>query len=135
MPVFYRGRRALITEHVFETVHVARLQFSISKLAEVHIIRCPGPERGGRFLGLSALLAALLIVPIVGLELKVVAAAAGLFLIGSMRALRRRAPVRWKLAATYDGQLMTLFESEDQTEFDQVCRGLRRALERSADNP
>lgn len=133
--MFYRGRRALITERVFERAHVARLQFAISNLSEVHIVRCSGPGRGGRLLGLSALVAALLIVPIVGLESKIAAgAAAGISLVGSILALRRRAPVRWRLTALYGGEFITLFESEDQTEFDQVCRGLRRALEHSVDN-
>lgn len=132
MRVFYRGRRVLITQHVFETVYVGRLQFVIKDLVDVHIVRLdPEPDPGARVLGLSALVAGFLVVPVVGPGSKVVAGlAAGVFLIGAVVHLHRRLPVRWELAATYGGQPVTLFESADQTEFDQVCRGLQRALER-----
>lgn len=136
MPVFYRGRRALITQHVFETVQAARLQFAIKDLSDVHIVRFdPQADPSKRILGFSALSAAFLVVPIVGPASKVVAGlAAAVLLIGSAMNMRRRPPARWTLArwtlvATRDGQPVTLFESENQIEFDQVCRGLRRALE------
>jgi hypothetical protein len=131
VPVFYRGRRALITQHVFETVYVGRLQYAIKDLTEVHIVRLdPEAARGARALGLSALLAAFLVVPVVGPSSKVVAGiAAAVFLAGSVTSVRRRLPVRWELVATYEGRRVTLFTSGDQTEFDQVCRGLLRALE------
>jgi hypothetical protein len=131
MRVFYRGRRVLITQHVFETAHVGRLRYAIRGLAEVGIVRVdPEPDPGGRLLGLSALVAGFLVVPVVGPGSKLVAGlAAGVFLVGSVTHLRRRLPVRWELVATYGGQPVTLFASEDQTEFDQVCRGLQRALE------
>jgi len=131
VPVFYRGRRALITQHVFEAEYVGRLQYAIKDLADVHIVRLdPEAVPGARFLGLSTLLAAFLVVPIVGPASKVVAGvAAAVFAVGSATTVRRRLPVRWELAATYNGRPVTLFESADQTEFDQVCRGLLRALE------
>ncbi|MFI6076552.1 DUF6232 family protein [Actinoplanes sp. NPDC051343] len=131
MPVFYRGRRALITQHVFETESVGRLQYAIKDLADVHIVRLdPEAVRGAYVLGLSALAAAFLVVPIVGPASKVVAGvAAAVLLAGSATSARRRLPVRWELVATYEGRRVTLFVSGDQTEFDQVCRGLLRALE------
>lgn len=129
--MFYRGRRVLITHSVFETACVGRLQYAIKDLVDVHIVRMdPEPDPGARVLGLSALVAGFLVVPVVGPGSKMVAGlAAGVFLIGALTHLRRRLPVRWELAATYGGLSVTLFESEDQTEFDQVCRGLQRALE------
>jgi len=42
--------------------------------------------------------------------------------------------VQWELVATYEGQRVTLFESADQTKFDQVSRGLLRALEQRAED-
>jgi uncharacterized protein DUF6232 len=137
MPVFYRGSRALITQQVFETVYLGRLQYAIKGLTEVHIVRLdPESTRGLRFLGLSALVAAFLVVPIVGPASKVVAgSAAAILFLGSVINLRRRPPVRWELVATYKGRPVTLFEPADQTEFDQVCRGLRRALEQRTEVP
>jgi len=132
MPVFYRGQRATITQHVFETVRIGRLQYAITRLVGVHIVR----HGSGRepVLGMSALGAALLVVPILQPASSVLAAlAAGVLLVGAIVSMRRRDPVRWELVATYDGRPVTIFESEDQTEFDQVCRGLRRALERNGE--
>src|SRR6185295_179451 len=37
--VFYRGRRALITQQVFEAVCVGRRQYAIRDLTDVHIVR------------------------------------------------------------------------------------------------
>lgn len=131
MPVFYRARRVLITQHVFEAEYVGRLQYAIKDLVDVHIV-CLGfePDPSARVLGLSALVGGFLVVPVVGPASEVVAGlAAVVFLIGSVTYLRRRLPVRWQLVASYGGRPVTLFVSEDQTEFDQVCRGLQRALE------
>jgi len=129
--VFYRGHRALITQHVFETVSVGRRQYALKDLTDVHIVRVdPEAGSGVRVLGVSALLAAFLVAPIVGPESKLVAGVAATgFLVGAVIALHRRLPVRWELAALYGGAPVTLFASADQTEFDQVCRGLQRALE------
>jgi Family of unknown function (DUF6232) len=134
MPVFYRGQRALITHQVFETIIIGRVRYAIDELADVHIVRAD-PERdlGNRVLGLSALVAIFLVVPIVGPVSKV---ATGLvivaLLIGSALSVRRRAPVHWQLVAAYDGRPVTLFESDDRTEFEQICRALQRALEQRA---
>lgn len=135
MPVFYRGRRALITQNVFETVYEARLQYAIKDLAEIYIVRHdPESMSTARLMGISALVASLVVMPIVGPVSNVVAVlAAGVFAIGGVMNMRRRLPVRWALVATYEGEPITLFESENQTEFDQVCRGLQRAREHSGD--
>jgi uncharacterized protein DUF6232 len=132
--VFYRGPRALITQQFFE---VGRLRYAIEDLTEPHIVRL-GPEAGPGVwvLGLSALFAAFLVVPVVGPGSKLAAGVAtAAVLIGSVVGSRRRSPVRWELVASSQGQPVTLFDSADQTEFDQVCRGLRRALEQSSNRP
>ncbi|NMO51210.1 hypothetical protein HH310_08420 [Actinoplanes sp. TBRC 11911] len=68
--------------------------------------------------------------PIVGPTSKTVAALAIVALLaGSATNLRRRSRARWELVANCQGQPVSLFESDDQTEFDQVSRGLRRALD------
>jgi hypothetical protein len=135
MPVFYRGRRALITQDVFEVEYVGRLQYAIRDLRGVCIVQHDsesGPA--ARVMGLSALVAAFLFVPVVGPASRLLAGlAVGVFLIGGAVHVRRRSAVRWELVATYEGVPMVLFVSEDQTEFDQVCRGLTRALERQHD--
>jgi hypothetical protein len=134
--VFYRGPRAFITHHVIETVHVARLQYTINELTNVHIVRFdPGFDPGHRALGLSTMAAAFMVVPIVAPVSKVVAGLAAIVLLaGSVMNMRRRAAARWELVATWNGRPVTLFGSEDRSEFDQVCRGLRRALEQQTDD-
>jgi hypothetical protein len=131
MREFYRGPRARITQHTFETEHVGYLQYAIKDLSNVRIVRYD-PERfpGSRIMGLSALAAALIIVPVVGPISRVLTglAVAG-FLVGAVVNLRRPPTARWKLVATYVGQEVALFVSEDETEFRQVCRGLQRAFE------
>jgi hypothetical protein len=131
MRVFYRGQRAVITQYVFETVYTGRAQYAIKDLSELCVVR-HGPERGPgmRIMGLSALVAAVLVVPLVGPFSNVAAGvAACTFVVGGVTNLCRRSPLRLTLVATYKGRSVILFESERQTEFDQVCRGLRRALE------
>jgi len=130
--VFYRGQRAMITQHVFETVHVGRIRFAIKQMMAVYIVR--HDSAGRPVLGMSALAAALLVVPVVGPASVVLAVlTCGVLLIGAVITVRRRDPVRWELVAIYDGRPVTLFESRNQSEFDQVCRGLQRAMERNGD--
>ncbi|MEU4240415.1 DUF6232 family protein [Actinoplanes sp. NPDC026619] len=133
MLVFYRGRRALITQQVFETIYIGRMRYAIEDLTDVHIVRFgPGFDLGNRLFGFTALVAAFLVVPIVGPVSEILTGlVAGVLLVGSVLSAGRRLSVRWELVAIYRGQPVTLFESADQTEFDQVRRGLQRALERN----
>ena len=132
MRVFYRGERALVTQQFIETVHVRWLRYTLDDLSGIYVIQCdPEPLSAARMMGLSALAASLLVVPIVGPVSNVMAGlTAAVFAIGGVLHMRRRVPVRWELVATVRGEPVILFESENQTEFDQVCRGLTRALER-----
>jgi hypothetical protein len=130
--VFYRGERALVTQQFIETVHVRWLRYTLDELSGICVVQCDRePQSAARVMGLSALAASLLVVPIVSPASHVVAGlTAGVFAVGGVLHMRRRVPVRWELVATYRGEPTVLFESENQTEFDQVCRGLTRALER-----
>ncbi len=135
VPVFYRGRRALITQDVFEVVFVAKLRYAMNDLADFYIVRHdPDSSSIARMMGLSALVASLFVVPVVGPASNILAGlTAGVFAIGGVINMRRRAPVRWELVATYEGVPRTLFTSENQREFEQVCRGLQRAREHRDD--
>ena len=132
MSVFYRSPRVLITEDVFEVACTAWCRYAIRDLRDVHIVRQdPGKPIGDRLLGLSALVAGLLVVPVIGgssaelvvLTLVVLAAAVAV-------TVRRSPPVTWRLMATHRGRRMVLFTSVDQGEFEQVCRALQRGLDR-----
>jgi hypothetical protein len=129
--VFYRGRRVLITQHALEVAHVGRLRYALEDLSGVYIVQHgPASPPGAQVMGLSALVAAVLVVPILEPASNVLAVLAfAVFLAGGVLRMRRRPSSRWELVARHEGRLVTLFESEDQAEFDQVCRGLRRALE------
>ncbi len=107
----------------------------IGELADVHIVRHdPGSDSANRMLGMSALVAALVVVPVVGPASSMLASlAVVVFMAGAVATLRGRSPVRWQLVATCSGEPVALFESTDETEFRQVCRGLGRALERQSE--
>ncbi len=135
MSVFYQGRRAFITHEVFETTSLTRHTYPIKDLADVRIVRTE-PERSAtdRVMGLSATGAALLVIPVVGPVSRILAGFAVLVLaVSAIASLGRRPVTRWDLVARHRGQATTLFSSADRTEFDQVCRGLRRSLERHWD--
>jgi uncharacterized protein DUF6232 len=134
--IYYRSSRVLITEHVFTSQQLGRRRFRIRDLAGVHIVQYePDGDEASRVLGLSALGAALLVIPVLSPVSALVAAlTCAVFGIGAIVHVRRRGPVRWELAATCGRQQIALFTSEDQTEFEQVCRALQRALERQGEN-
>jgi hypothetical protein len=130
MSVFYRGPRAVITQDALVVAHTRRRRYAIAELTAFHIVRQEPPDATPeRFLGLSALAAALLVVPILGRASVVLATAALLVLAGSAAQSLRRPAVEWQLMANYRGRATALFSSVDQREFDQVCRGLCRCLE------
>jgi hypothetical protein len=130
--VFYRSGRVLITEHVFHAERLGRRVYPINELTDVHIVRYepdddPAPRH---LLGVSALGAALLVIPMLSPASTVLAGVtAGVLVICAFSTIRRRGRVRWELVANCGRQAVVLFESESQTEFDQVCRALQRALE------
>lgn len=61
---------------------------------------------------------------------------AGLAEVHIVRSRAGRWPVgrlTWTLRASWAGTVVVLYESRDRREFDQVCRALRRVLERGGD--
>jgi hypothetical protein len=130
--VFYRSSRALITDELFVVAAIGNRRYAIRDLRGIRILRqeSDGGSGSRRVLGMSALVSGLLIVPSISRESTVLAAVvvAGLLLYAGY-CLRAAPPAKWNLVAFYRGELTTLFVSEDQREFDQVCRGLQRCLE------
>jgi hypothetical protein len=130
MPVFYRGPRATITHEVIEVPRLRRRSFPIERLESVQAV-CDGPDAGRhRLLGVSALVSGLVTVPLAGQSSVVlaVAVAVGSVLVGGS-CLRVRPVVHYQLIAGSNGRLFVLLETTDRREFNQVCRGLRRALD------
>ena len=133
MAVFYRGPRVLITHTVFAVDETCRRRYAIDDLEDVRIVReapaqCPS---GPRTLAVSGLIAVLATVPVVGrvsvLLVILMTAVAAVYLALCVRESRR---ARWSLVAVHNGLVKVLFTSDDRQEFDQVCRGLQRSLER-----
>ena len=79
---------------------------------------------------MSALLVALLTIPLAGWPSVVLSVAV---LIAAAAGWRCRAAGPRYLTAAHLGVRTVLFTSTDQREFDQLCRALRRAVERQAD--
>jgi hypothetical protein len=136
MPIFYRGPRATITHKVIEVPRPGRRSFAIEEIDSVQAV-CSGPDAEAgrqRLLGVSALASALVTVPVVSQSSAVLAitVALGSVLYGGS-CLRVRPVVHYQLIAGSRGRLFVLLETTDRREFDQVCRGLRRALDFRAD--
>ncbi|WIM93812.1 DUF6232 family protein [Actinoplanes oblitus] len=133
MPVFYRGPRAVITHSVVEVPRPALRRFNVAELVDVHIVRHdPGPaEVGQRVIGVSALVAATVAVPVIGPVSMVLTAVvlSGLSLYAAV-CLRGQAGRRWwQVRAGYRGEVVEIFASRNQGEFEGFCRGLVRCLE------
>lgn len=132
MPVFYRGPRAVITHHVVEVSKEHRRLFVVAEMANPHIVRFdPAPDGAGRHVaGVSALVAAVMAVPVVGpaSQLLTVVVSSALA-VGAVICLRPRAGRLWQLRSGYRGDVVEIFSSRDEREFSEFCRGLVRALE------
>lgn len=132
MPVFYRGPRALITHRVVEVSKEHRQLYVVAEMSDVHIVRFdPATGDAGRHIaGVSALVAAVIAIPVVGpasmLLTVVTSAALG---VGAMFCLRSRTSRWWQLRAGYRGEIVEVFSSRDEREFSEFCRGLVRSLE------
>jgi hypothetical protein len=132
LPVFYRGPRAVITHQIVEVSKEHRRLFVVAEMSDLHIVRFdPAPDDAGRFVaGVSALVAAVMAIPLVGpaslLLTIVVSSALG---IGALFCLRPRAGRWWQLRADYRGDVVEVFASGDDREFAEFCRGLVRSLE------
>jgi hypothetical protein len=132
MPVFYRGPRALVTHHVVEVSREHRQLFVVAEMSDVHIVRFdPAAGDAGRQLaGVSALVAAVIAVPVVGPASVLLTVVTALALgVGAMLCLRPRGGHWWQLRAGYRGEIVEVFSSRDEREFAEFCRGLVRSLE------
>ncbi len=133
MTILYRGPRGLVTSDVIATVHMGWSRVPVKDLKAIHIVRTRHDD-SRRFLGVSALLIVLLTVPIVGWPSVVLAVVVLLATAVALAVDRRRdRRIPWTLVADRRGVRTVLFTSTDQREFDQLCRALRRAVERQHD--
>lgn len=131
MFVFYRGPRALITTDVFEVRGLTARRFTVGDLRYIRVVRRRPRDAGADqpTLGVSALLAAVLVIPLVGPASRVLAGVLVVALLSQAAFCLWPRRVRWELVAVYQGRPVVVFNSMSQREFDQVCRGLRRCLE------
>lgn len=134
MTIHYRGPRALISEDAIATADTQWSPFTVAALSRFQIVRAAPAHRllAAAVLGVGALGFALVSIPVESLW--PLAPAAFLLLCALvLGALARH--VRWELHAVHTGADVLLFASADRREFDQFCRAVRRALERSRDLP
>jgi hypothetical protein len=127
---FYRGPRARITTDIFEVRGVGACRFALCDLSSVRIVLSQPHAGDGRvFRCVSSLVAALIVVPVIGPVSRVVAGllATGLLLHAGFSGWPRRS--RWQLVGVYQGKPVVLFTSSDQREFDQMRRGLQRCMD------
>ncbi|WP_229076427.1 DUF6232 family protein [Actinoplanes sp. DH11] len=142
LSVFYRGPRVLITEEYFEVATgVAGVagpmgvrRYPVRALRGVHIVRHDTTGHAlHQAMGLSALAAAVVAIPLVGrLSMILGGLTVAVLLVQAAISLSRRPPASWELVAACDGRYAVLFSSVKQREFEQVCRGLQRCLEHHA---
>jgi len=132
MRVFYRGPRALITDEAITVGPAAPRRFALAELSAVYIVRQQSHRRSDPhpMMGASALVAGVLMVPIIGPVSKILATAVmAVMVVYAIACFRFGPAAHHELVATYRGRHAKVFESDSQHEFDQVCRGLQRALE------
>jgi hypothetical protein len=134
MRTYYRGPDILITDEAFIRRTAPRQVFLIRELRNVVIARGDSDRSRPRTLhiGGGAVILAAAAWPILDTP-AAFAAAALIFAVPGAAVLagRRLTPRRFELRATYQGREVVLFGSSDETTFNQVGRGLRRALEGS----
>lgn len=136
MRVFYRGHEAIITEHQFLWLTGTLRSFDIAHLRRVRVIRRDVKIAGPRSevvasaavaaagIGISAVF-----VEALAVRLSLAAVAVALVVIATFR--RRTVPC-WEIRAIHRGRETTIYSTRDLTTFNQVKRGLKRALENSA---
>jgi hypothetical protein len=112
--------------------------YPIARLSQVHAVQVGPchPVGPHRVLGVAALASVFVTVPVLGAVSAVLAAVIALAsLVYAGACLRVRPEMRYQLVATVDGERVTLVDTADRTEFDQVARGLVRAVEYWRDHP
>lgn len=138
MTVFYRGPLATITHEVISVPRVERRILAIGELVAVRVVRVGSAATVARHraLGVSALVTAFFVVPLVGPASPVLALVLGCaLLVCAAVCVRVRSEIRYQLVALIDHDWVTLVETADRVEFEQVGRGLQRALESREELP
>lgn len=142
MVVFYRGPCSRITHEVFETWCPTYRRFLLNDLRNPCVAEQPvdPPAAVATIRTVSTAMAGATAATVAlgwtegwhVLESPAVAVVVLAMLIASVivsGVCWRVRPVQWELAATYRGGAVTLFHSTDASEFEQVRRGLLRALD------
>ncbi|MEV6345675.1 DUF6232 family protein [Actinoplanes sp. NPDC051851] len=134
---YYRGPDALVTGEQFIRVERPAVSFTIRELRDVRVVLAP--EEVSTY---QHRVAALVIVPCVLVvagavwigRVQVWAIAGVLVMLLGYTMLRILRPRRrWEMRATYYGLEVLIYHSRDTQVFNQVKRGLRRALEDRSD--
>jgi hypothetical protein len=132
MRTYYRGPDILITEEAFVRRAAPQQIFLIRELHHVVITRAGRTGPGTLQIGGGAVVLAAVAWPILDTP-SAFAAVAMIIAVPSAALLagRRLRAQSFELRATYKGRDVLLFTSSHETTFNQVGRGLRRALEDS----
>lgn len=135
MAVVYRGPHVVVSDEAVEVLDAGRLyRYAIRHLTSVNIFLEPRARDASPWLWASVL-ALVAGVAAVAVDYRLALALVGMAVIAAVvyANLRNERPGHWHLIGVYKGVTRTLFSSTDRREFEQMCRGLRRALERNDD--
>jgi hypothetical protein len=134
MRTYYRGRDAHVTEEHFVWFTSPPKTFRIRELHDVVLVRGrpkvisrPGSRLAGGGIVLLAAGWPLAVAPGAVTATLIVLAGAGV----AAAAYRIRRPQHWELHAHYRGRPVVIFSGGNLQAFNQITRGLRRALESS----
>lgn len=145
MTTFYRGPHLRITDQELEVRSPWLRRFAIRDLSELRVIEQETslPAIGAVRAGSTGIAGAAAVAVAVGatggwpaFQTPIVAVAMTVLLVASVvvsGACWRLRAVEYELVAYYRGQPVRLYRSSDSRAFDQVKRGLLRALEQAAD--
>jgi hypothetical protein len=134
MRTYYRGPDVLITEEAFVRRTAPARIYLIRELHQVVMVRGdldPARPNSAHIAG-GALVVVAAAWPLLNNPAAVMAAALIVVVPGAATiAYRRMNPRPWELRARYEGHEVVLYASADARTFNQVGRGLRRAIEDS----
>ncbi|GIF19827.1 hypothetical protein BJ973_006869 [Actinoplanes tereljensis] len=133
MRVFYRGHDAVITETQFLWLTGTLRAYDIAHLRRVRVIRRdvkvtgPRPEVvASAVLAAAGIAVSAMFVDATLVRLSLAGVAVAMVAIATFR---RRAVPCWEIRAIHRGREVTVYSTRDLTMFNQVKRGLKRALE------
>ncbi|GAA1409180.1 DUF6232 family protein [Catellatospora coxensis] len=139
MPVYYRGPCARIDHRYFEVLEPEPRRFALSGLRGVHIVCVPSGRGGGgdtttRLYTTGTVGVAVATAwPVLGTgAMSVAATIAAAILVGARGCWGARTH-SFELYGIYRGAYQLLFATADERMFEQVRRGLVRAMEYHAD--